>query len=76
MAILLRRFLNISAYRKRFGTAERDAMIPPYLAVHGYACIRVDIRGSVESNGVLVDECTQQELDDGCEIIRWVAEQP
>jgi len=67
--------LEYIPYRKRFGTAERDALTHPFLAGHGYACIRVDIRGSGESDGVLVDEYTQQELDDGCEIIRWLAEQ-
>ncbi len=68
--------LEYIPYRKRYGTAGRDAITHPYLAGHGYACIRVDIRGSGESDGVLVDEYTQQELDDGCEIIRWLAEQP
>lgn len=67
--------LEYIPYRKRFGTAARDAITHPYLAGHGYACIRVDIRGSGESDGVLVDEYTQQELDDGCEIIRWLATQ-
>lgn len=67
--------LEYIPYRKRFGTADRDALTHPFLAGHGYACIRVDIRGSGESDGVLVDEYTQQELDDGCEIIRWLTEQ-
>ena len=68
--------LEYIPYRKRFGTAERDSIAHPYLAGHGYACIRVDIRGSGESDGVLTDEYLQQELDDGCEIIRWLAAQP
>jgi putative CocE/NonD family hydrolase len=68
--------LEYIPYRKRFGTAARDALTHPYLAGHGYACVRADIRGSGESEGVLVDEYTQQELGDGCEIIRWLAAQP
>ena len=68
--------LEYIPYRKRFGTAGRDAMTHPYLAGHGYACVRVDIRGSGESDGVLTDEYTQRELNDGCEIIRWLASQP
>jgi len=68
--------LEYIPYRKRFGTAERDSIAHPYLAGHGYACVRVDIRGSGESDGVLTDEYLQQELDDGCEIIRWLAAQP
>jgi putative CocE/NonD family hydrolase len=68
--------LEYIPYRKRFGTTERDSITHPYLAGHGYACVRVDIRGSGESDGVLTDEYLQQELDDGCEIIRWLAAQP
>jgi len=63
-------------YRKRFGTAVRDEIMHRYLAGHGYACVRVDLRGSGESEGVLEDEYLQQELDDGCAVLRWLAEQP
>ncbi|HEY6431936.1 MAG TPA: CocE/NonD family hydrolase, partial [Acetobacteraceae bacterium] len=44
-------------------------------AGHGYAGVRVDIRGSGESDGVLSDEYSQQELDDGVEVIAWIARQ-
>ena len=63
-------------YRKRFGTAQRDEVMHPYIAGHGYACVRVDLRGSGESDGVLEDEYLQQELDDGCEVLAWLARQP
>jgi uncharacterized protein len=46
--------LEYLPYRKRDGTYERDALIHPYLAGHGYACVRVDIRGSGESGGLAV----------------------
>ncbi|MEJ2603839.1 MAG: CocE/NonD family hydrolase [Gammaproteobacteria bacterium] len=68
--------LEYIPYRKRFGTAARDAITHPYLAGHGYACVRADLRGSGESEGVLEDEYLQQELDDGFELIRWIAAQP
>ncbi|MEX0828259.1 MAG: CocE/NonD family hydrolase, partial [Haliea sp.] len=67
--------LEFIPYRKRFGTAVRDAIAHPYMAGHGYACVRVDLRGSGESEGVLEDEYLQRELDDGCEVLRWLAEQ-
>lgn len=63
-------------YRKRFATAARDEMTHGWLAGHGYACVRVDIRGSGESEGVLQDEYLPQELDDGVAIIDWIAKQP
>lgn len=63
-------------YRKRDLTRLRDAQTHPYLAGHGYACVRVDLRGSGESDGVMVDQYRQQELDDGVVVIRWLSEQP
>ncbi|MGD2160991.1 MAG: CocE/NonD family hydrolase, partial [Gammaproteobacteria bacterium] len=63
-------------YRKRDFTRIRDAQTHPYLAGHGYACVRVDLRGSGESDGVLTDQYRQQELDDGVAVIRWLAAQP
>ena len=56
--------LEYLPYRKRWGTHDRDALTHPYLAGHGYASVRVDIRGSGESEGLLFDEYTAQEQDD------------
>jgi uncharacterized protein len=67
--------LEYLPYRKRDGTFERDALTHPYLAGHGYACVRVDIRGSGESDGLLFDEYTKQEQDDALEVIAWLAAQ-
>lgn len=63
-------------YRKRDGTHLRDALTHPYIAGHGYACIRVDMRGNGDSEGVMLDEYTQQELDDACSVIAWARQQP
>ncbi|WP_104203901.1 CocE/NonD family hydrolase [Billgrantia saliphila] len=68
--------LEYLPYRKRDLTAMRDAQTHAYWAGHGYAGVRVDIRGSGESEGVLTDEYLQQELDDGVEILHWLGEQP
>ncbi|HEX6103052.1 MAG TPA: CocE/NonD family hydrolase, partial [Alphaproteobacteria bacterium] len=68
--------LEMIPYRKRDGTAARDAMIHPYLAGHGYACLRVDIRGSGDSEGVLLDEYLEREQQDAVEAIEWIARQP
>ncbi|RTR37984.1 CocE/NonD family hydrolase [Shewanella canadensis] len=62
-------------YRKRDGSRLRDETMHPYFARHGYACIRVDIRGSGDSEGVLTDEYLQQELDDGVAVIEWLEKQ-
>jgi putative CocE/NonD family hydrolase len=63
-------------YRKRDGTAARDALTHPYFAGHGYASIRVDMRGNGDSEGLMEDEYTEQELQDACEVIAWAASQP
>jgi uncharacterized protein len=68
--------LEYLPYRKRDGTYERDALTHPYLAGHGYAGVRVDMRGSGESDGLLFDEYAKQEQDDGVEVIEWLAAQP
>jgi putative CocE/NonD family hydrolase len=68
--------LEYIPYRKNDGTAIRDAIRHPYLAGHGYACVRVDMRGSGESDGILYDEYLPQEQDDCLEVMAWIASQP
>jgi hypothetical protein len=68
--------LEYLPYRKRDGTVERDALTHPYLAGHGYAGVRVDMRGSGESDGLLEDEYLKLEQDDALEVIAWIAKQP
>jgi uncharacterized protein len=68
--------LEYLPYRKHDGTVARDAVRQPYVAGHGYATVRVDIRGTGESDGILEDEYTRQELDDAVEVIAWLAAQP
>lgn len=63
-------------YRKRDVTRARDTINYPYLAGHGYACVRVDLRGSGDSDGVLRDQYLEQEQSDGVEAIQWIASQP
>lgn len=67
--------LEYIPYRKRDYKAVRDSLIHRFFARHGYACLRVDLRGSGDSEGILRDEYLQQELDDGLEILRWIAVQ-
>ncbi len=60
-------------YRKRDFTRARDEPMHHYFAGHGYAAVRVDVRGSGESDGVLLDEYAEQELADGVAVIDWIA---
>ena len=67
--------LEYLPYRKRDGTCARDALTHPWFASHGYACLRVDIRGNGDSDGIMEDEYTQTELDDAVAVIDWIAAQ-
>ncbi|GLS85462.1 peptidase S15 [Cypionkella aquatica] len=67
--------LEYIPYRKRDGTLPRDEMMHAYVAGHGYACVRVDMRGNGDSEGLMSDEYTIQELADACEVIEWLAAQ-
>lgn len=68
--------LEYIPYRFRDWTAERDAPRMTYYAGHGYAAVRVDMRGSGDSEGVLTDEYLPLEQEDGCDVIAWLAAQP
>ena len=68
--------LEFLPYRKRDGTTARDNLTHPYFAGHGYACLRVDMRGNGDSEGLMEDEYSEQELADACEVIKWIAAQP
>ena len=68
--------LEYLPYRKRDGTAVRDQLTHPYLAGHGYACLRVDMRGNGDSDGLMADEYAVQEQDDALEVIDWLERQP
>ena len=63
-------------YRKRDGTRARDECMHGYFAGHGYASLRIDIRGSGDSDGLLLDEYLPQEQDDGLAALAWIAAQP
>ncbi len=67
--------LEFIPYRRRDGTRARDETIHPWMAAQGYACLRVDLRGSGDSDGLLVDEYSPQELADAVAVIAWAAAQ-
>ncbi|WP_050528261.1 CocE/NonD family hydrolase [Pseudorhodobacter aquimaris] len=67
--------LEYIPYRKGDGTYARDARMHPYFAGHGYAAVRVDMRGCGDSEGLMADEYTQQEMQDAVDVIAWLAAQ-
>lgn len=68
--------LEYLPYRRRDGTVLRDRQMHAYFAGHGYASVRVDMRGSGDSDGILHDEYLPQEQADAVKVIAWLAAQP
>lgn len=68
--------LEYIPYRKGDLTSVRDSIHHPYIAGHGYACVRVDLRGTGDSEGVLRDEYLEQEQQDAEDVLAWLAGQP
>ena len=68
--------LEYLPYRKRDFMRSRDGPMHHYFAGHGYASVRVDIRGAGDSDGLTLDEYTELEHDDAIAVIAWLAAQP
>jgi putative CocE/NonD family hydrolase len=67
--------LEYIPYRKDDATLASDDPRHRYLAGHGYGCVRVDLRGSGDSEGILRDEYLPQEQDDAEDVPAWLEQQ-
>src|SRR4026207_819622 len=61
--------LEYIPYRKGDWTSIGDSQGRASFAGHGYASVRVDMRGSGESDGVLLDEYLPREQEDAVEVL-------
>jgi putative CocE/NonD family hydrolase len=69
--------LEYLPYRKDDWTLARDWDLHSYFVRRGFVTARVDIRGTGASEGVPPDrEYSDQEQQDGLEVIAWLAKQP
>ena len=68
--------LEYLPYRRRDRHRGDDAILHPAFAAAGYAAIRVDMRGSGDSDGTMTDEYTPGEWKDAVEVIDWLTRQP
>ena len=62
-------------YRKDDDCTSRDWTTYAYLAGRGLAGVRLDIRGTGASTGVIENEYTGQEQADTMEVLRWLSTQ-
>ena len=67
--------LEYIPYRKNDYTSVQDYAVHKYFAGNGYMSVRVDMRGSGESDGLLLDEYLKQEQEDGFEVVNWLSQQ-
>jgi len=69
--------LELLPYRKEDSFYLRDYPLHSFWARHGFASVKVDVRGTGSSEGVVPErEYSEQELDDAVEIIRQLAAKP
>ena len=63
-------------YRRRDGTMIADSKMYPWFAYNDYLCFRIDLQGSGDSEGVLTDEYTDEELTYCGQVIAEIAALP
>ncbi|MGW7191404.1 CocE/NonD family hydrolase [Streptomyces sp. NPDC054838] len=68
--------LEYLPYRLTDRTAARDRQRHPWYAGHGYASVRVDVRGHGCSGGVPGDAYDAREPADGVVVVEWLAARP
>ncbi len=69
--------LELLPYRKEDSFYLRDYPVHSYWAQHGFASVKVDLRGTGSSEGLAPErEYAEQELDDAVEIVAQLAAQP
>lgn len=66
--------LGYSPYHKPTMAAYTSAAA--YFAERGYAVVEFDLRGTGDSGGASVDMYAPEEIQDGCDMVEWVAAQP
>lgn len=68
--------VELNPYRRRDGMMTRDSEMYPWFAYNDYLCFRVDLQGSGDSEGVLGDEYSDEELSYCVQVIRQIAGHP
>ncbi|CAF1403361.1 unnamed protein product [Didymodactylos carnosus] len=67
--------LEFLPYRKADWTSVRDELRLKYFSGFGYVSVRVDIRGTGNSEGIFDDEYSEQEQKDCGEVLDWISRQ-
>lgn len=68
--------LEYIGYGKRRNYRRVDDRTASWLVPRGFALVRVDVRGTGESDGIIVNEYDLPEQADVTPLIKWIARQP
>lgn len=68
--------VEFNPYRRRDGMLLSDSWMYPWFAANDYLCFRVDLQGSGDSEGVLTDEYSDEELAYCVQVIEQIARHP
>ncbi|MCZ8132694.1 MAG: CocE/NonD family hydrolase [Steroidobacteraceae bacterium] len=68
--------LEYLPYSKRKGYRRVDDRTASWLVPRGFALVRVDVRGTGESGGIIQNEYDLPEQADAAPLIRWISRQP
>lgn len=68
--------VDFNPYRRRDGMLYVDSMMYPWFSYNEYLCFRVDLHGSGDSDGVIADEYTDDELSTCVQVIEQIARLP
>ncbi len=68
--------VEFNPYRRRDGTMIGDAKMYPWFAYNDYLCFRIDLQGTGDSEGVITDEYTDEELSFCVQVIGQIAKHP
>lgn len=67
--------MEMMPYRRRDFSRRRDDELHGWFAGHGYAVLRVDTRGTGDSEGLLMDEYLPLEQEDAVAVLAWMRSQ-
>jgi putative CocE/NonD family hydrolase len=65
--------VELNPYRRRDGMLYVDSMMYPWFAFKEYCCFRIDLQGSGDSDGLMNDEYSDEELSYCVQVIEQIA---
>ncbi|OWT73631.1 MULTISPECIES: CocE/NonD family hydrolase [unclassified Achromobacter] len=68
--------LEYNPYRRLDHAQASFPPAVPYLAEHGYVVVQFDVRGTGSSTGSSTDAYSDDEQQDGYDMVEWAAQQP